>query len=70
MTQPDILGTLGQDHLEVLRLGLYKVHEVVQVASGGLGRVGEVRLLHSDQEGCWEQPVTEYELSSGNINLI
>ena len=70
VTQPDILGALGQDHLEVLRLGLDKVHEVVQVASGGLGGVGEVRLLHCDQESCWKQPVTKYEFTSGNINLL
>ena len=67
--EADILGTLGQHHLQVLGLGLDEVHEVVQVAGGGLGRVGEVRLLHRHQQCRWQQTVAEDELASRDVNL-
>ena len=67
--EADILGTLGQHHLQVLGLGLDEVHEVVQVAGGGLGRVGEVSLLHRHQQRRQQQMVADDELASGNVNL-
>ena len=67
--QSNIFGTLGQRHLEVLRLGLDEVHEVVQVAGGRLGGVGEVGLLHGDEQARGQQAVAEDELASGNVNL-
>ena len=45
------------------------MHEVVQVAGGRLGGVGEVRLLRGDQQACRHQSVAEDKLAGGNINL-
>ena len=55
--EADILGTLGQHHLQVLGAG------------GGLGRVGEVSLLHRHQQRRQQQTVADDELASGDVNL-
>ena len=69
VSQSDILRALSQDNLQVLGLGLDEVHEVVQVAGGGLGRVGEVSLLHRHQQRRQQQTVADDELASGDVNL-
>ena len=69
VSQSNILRALGQHNLQVLRLSLDGVHEVVQVAGGGLGGVGEVSLLRGDQQAGRHQSVAQDKLAGGNINL-
>ena len=69
VSQSNILRALSQDNLQVLCLGLDGVHEVVKVAGGGLGGVGEVRLLRRDQQTGGHQSVAQDKLPGRNINL-
>ena len=64
-----VLWTFCQHYLQILSLGFYKVHEVVQVRSCWFGGVGEVGFLHCHQQGGGEQPVTKDKFASRNVNL-
>ena len=55
--------------LQVLRLSVDEVHEVVQAGGGWLGGVGEVGLLHRDKEGGGQQTVSKHKLACRDVNL-
>ena len=56
-------------YLHILNFTLDEVHEVVQRGVGRLGRVGDVPLLHTEQQRGGQEAVPEYKLPRRNVDL-
>ena len=57
--QAQVSGTGHQHDPDVLHRPLYDVHEMVQVAGGRLGGVGEERIVKVHTERLWQVVVTK-----------